>query len=292
MLSISEPFKQVDFSGLPELSRFPARDGVMLAFRAYPAQGPARGSVVLIHGSSANSASMHVLAKALAASGYAAYALDVRGHGASGRRGTIAYVGQLEDDLDDFMAAVRPVGPATLTGFSSGGGFVLRFAGGARQKLFANYLLLSPFLNRLSPTYRPDAGGWVKVGVPRILGIALLDAVGLHFCDDMAVTRFALDPRVKADLTASYSYSLALNFQPQRDFRANIRAAGQPMALLAGQSDEVFHTDRFAGVFQAEGKPIPVRLLPGIGHIALTLDPAAVRAAVEMVRTLDGAAPK
>jgi hypothetical protein len=59
------------------------------------------------------------------------------------------------------------------------------------------------------------------------------------------------------------------------------------MALLAGQNDEVFHTDRFAEVFQAEGKSLPVRLLPGLGHIALTLDPAGVQAAVEAVGSLD-----
>jgi alpha-beta hydrolase superfamily lysophospholipase len=132
----------------------------------------------------------------------------------------------------------------------------------------------------------------VKVGVPRILAISLLHGVGLHFCDGLAVTRFALDPAAKAILTPAYTYALAMNFQPQRDYRANIRAAGQPMALLAGQDDEVFHSDRFAEVFQAEGKSVPVRLLPGIGHIGLTLDPAAVQAAVETVRILDGGAPK
>jgi pimeloyl-ACP methyl ester carboxylesterase len=40
---------------------------------------------------------MHELAKAFAAAGYAAYALDIRGHGDSGDKGKIAYVGQLED---------------------------------------------------------------------------------------------------------------------------------------------------------------------------------------------------
>jgi non-heme chloroperoxidase len=39
--------------------------------------------------------------------GVTAYALDVRGHGASGRRGDIDYIGQLDDDLADFMAQIR-----------------------------------------------------------------------------------------------------------------------------------------------------------------------------------------
>jgi len=46
----------------------------------------------------ARSTSMHSLAKDLSTAGYEAYALDIRGHGESGEKGRVAYVGQLEDD--------------------------------------------------------------------------------------------------------------------------------------------------------------------------------------------------
>src|SRR5215470_3550332 len=110
MGSISDPFESVNFSDLPPLSSFTARDGTKLAYRFYPsaATTAGEGSVVLIHGSSATSSSMHPMAKALSAAGYRVYALDIRGHGASGRKGQIAYIGQLEDDLVDFLHAVLP----------------------------------------------------------------------------------------------------------------------------------------------------------------------------------------
>ena len=124
MSSINDPFKNVDFSDLPERSHFTARDGAKIAFRAYPAIGDAiKGSVVLVHGSSASSSSMHVMAKSFAAAGYAAYALDIRGHGQSGAKGHIAYIGQLEEDMEDFVRAIKLAQPSTLVGFSSGGGF-------------------------------------------------------------------------------------------------------------------------------------------------------------------------
>jgi hypothetical protein len=41
MSSINDPFKDVDFSDLPERSHFTARDGAKVAFRAYPAAGDA-----------------------------------------------------------------------------------------------------------------------------------------------------------------------------------------------------------------------------------------------------------
>ncbi|ABO89729.1 Alpha/beta hydrolase fold protein [Aeromonas salmonicida subsp. salmonicida A449] len=179
MASISNPFKTLDWSGLPSPARYKARDGAELAYRHYaPAAKDVRGSVVLVHGSSASSQSMHILASAFSQAGYGAYTLDIRGHGESGQRGTIAYIGQLEDDLEDFSAAVTPSQPATLAGFSSRGGFVLRVAGGSRQTLFDNYLLLSPYLGPTAANYRPNSGGWVSVGLPRLIALSMLN--GLH----------------------------------------------------------------------------------------------------------------
>mgnify|MGYP003509753687 CR=1 FL=1 len=227
-------------------------------------------------------------AKALFAAGYAAYALDMRGHGASGTKGQIDHVGQLEDDIEDFMRVLQPVRPATLIGFSSGGGFVLRFAADARQRLFDNYLLLSPFISQDAPTYRPNSGGWVSVGVPRVVGLSLLNAVGVHALNTLPVTRFALNDYGMTHLTPAYSFALASNFRPSTDWRANIQAATRPMALLAGSDDEAFHADRFAAVFAEAGRPIEVTLLPGVGHIGLTLEPAAAQAVVTAVEKLNG----
>jgi non-heme chloroperoxidase len=292
MASINNPFKDVNFSDLPQVSYFTARDGTKLAFRAYLAgDGSAKGSVVLVHGSSAGSSSMHVMAKGFAAAGYAVYALDVRGHGASGAKGRIAYVGQLEDDMEDFVRSVRLGLPSTLVGFSSGGGFVLRFAGSPRQKLFSNYLLLSPFLSQDAATSRPSSGGWVSVGVPRIIAISVLNGFGIRAFNDLPVTRFALTEEARKFLTPQYSFALAVNFGPERDYQANIRAVRQPLRVLAGQNDEVFYPDQFASVFKAAGKDVPVTLLPAIDHISLTLNPAAIQAATATVESMDQERP-
>ncbi len=138
MGSIIDPFSSVDFSDLPQLSRFTARDGTKLAYRSYAlaTSAPGEGSVVLIHGSSATSSSMHPMAKELSAAGFTTYALDIRGHGGSGDKGQIGYIGQLEDDLTDFMRAVSPPAPVTLAGFSSGGGFAL--PAGSFSRLFVS----------------------------------------------------------------------------------------------------------------------------------------------------------
>ena len=289
MASINAPFRSVDFSDLPRLSTFRAVDGTALAYREYAPTGAARaGSVTLVHGSSASSNSMHPLAKALSAAGYRVYALDMRGHGASGSRGRIDHVGQLESDVEGFVRAVRPPAPRMLAGFSAGGGFVLRFAGSERHQLFGSYLLLSPFVSQDAANYRPDSGGWVSVGLPRVLGLAALNAIGVRAFNNLTVTRFALNDEARKFLTPEYDFNLAMNFRPHLDYQANLRRVTAPVAIVAGASDEAFYTEKLESVVRGAGKDWAVQLLPGVDHVGLTLRPEATAVIVAQTHRLQG----
>jgi pimeloyl-ACP methyl ester carboxylesterase len=193
--------------------------------------------------------------------------------------------------MQDFVHAVKLAQPSTLIGFSSGGGFVLRFAGGPRQEPFSNYLLLTPFISQDAATSRPDNGGWASVGVPRIIVLSFINGFGVHAFNDLPVIRFALSKENAKFLTPEYSFALAQNFRPERDYQANIRAVRQPLRVLVGQNDEVYFADKFASVFKGAGKDIPVTILPGIDHISLTLNPAAIQAAVNTVEDMDHERP-
>ena len=285
--TINDPFKSVDYSNLPSLKTYKGGDATDLYYREYEAVGgPTKGSAVLVHGSSADSTSLHPMAQALAKAGFRVFALDVRGHGSSGRKGQIDYIGQLEFDLEAFVKSVRPPSPSTLVGFSSGGGFVLRIAGSQRQSSFQSFLLLSPFLGSQSPSQRPNSGGWVSVGMPRLLGILFLNSVGIKSFNSLPVTRFALSEEAKTFLTPEYGYNLTINFAPNREFMNDIRASNGRVAILAGKEDEAFFTDAFEAIVQRSGKSWPVTLLPGIGHIPLTLDPNALDAIVREISQL------
>src|SRR5262249_6115361 len=92
----------------PSPRQFRARDGASLQYYAYPA-GSERVAV-LIHGSAGPATTMHALAESLRAAGVTAYVPDIRGHGGSGRRGDIDYIGQLDDDLADFVGQLGAAG--------------------------------------------------------------------------------------------------------------------------------------------------------------------------------------
>ena len=159
LASIAEPFRKIDFRDLPPVQTTPARDKTPIAFRMWNAAAPGAPErvVIAIHGSSASSASLHALGKALRAEALTVYAPDIRGHGGTGRRGDIDYADQLDDDLADFVALVRNRHPATrvvMLGFSSGGGFVLHAAATPIGAEFERAVLVSPMLGPRAPTVR------------------------------------------------------------------------------------------------------------------------------------------
>jgi non-heme chloroperoxidase len=271
---------------LPPVIRFRARDGTMLAYRAYPAS--AHRAAVLVHGSSGSSASVHGFAKALQAGGISVFAPDIRGHGASGRNGDIDYVGQLEDDLVDLLAALGPMpagGKRVLVGHSSGGGFVLRVAGGPAGDRFDGYLMIAPYLRHDAPTMRPNAGGWAAPYLPRIVGLSALSAVGLHWFEGLPVVAFAITPQdLNPNRTVRYSYRLWVNFAPHRDWRGDIRNIRKPAMVLVGDKDELFIADQYVPTFRALRVDISVEVLTNLDHMGPVVRPEG-RAAV--VKALD-----
>jgi len=290
LTSVSATARAVDRSDMPGIERFHARDGTELAYRHYPARGPASGQIaVAVHGSSGSSVAVHALAKALAARGVDTYAPDIRGHGASGTRGDIAYLGQLEDDLADFVAEIRkanPTAPLTLIGHSSGGGFALRIAASPIQNLFVRTVLLAPYLGYDAPSSRRDAGGWASPDLPRFLGLTVLRRLGIFCCESLPTIAFAVGPHTSAILASTYSYRLMRNFGTTPDYRGDLAAAGKPVALFAGAVDELMFPDKFR---EAVGARVPVRLIEGVNHMGIVSDPAAVSVIADDVAKAGGA---
>ena len=207
--SISETVGRVDRSTMPALQRFSARDGTELAYRHYPARATPVGKIaILVHGSSGSSVAVHALADGLAAHGIDTFAPDIRGHGGSGTRGDIGYLGQLEDDLADLVTEVRksvPAQPIVLLGHSAGGGFALRAASAPIQELFARTILLSPYLGYDAPTNRDNSGGWASPDIPRILALGLLSRIGVSCCEALPALAFAVRPNSEKYVASTYS---------------------------------------------------------------------------------------
>jgi non-heme chloroperoxidase len=281
--AVAAPIRKIDFSRLPAVEYYSARDGSKLAYRKYLTQN-AKQVVVLVHGSGGSSRGAHPLAEYLQKQGMSVYAPDIRGHGYSGRRGDIDYIGQLENDMEDFVNGVVKQHDALLAGFSSGGGFVLRLAAGPKQVLFARYLLLSPFIAYNSPTVKPNSGGWVSASTKRIMGILLLGPAGKILFGHLPVITFAIDPERAQYQTAHYSFNLLMNYSPHFNYKSDISSVKRPLTVIAGEKDELFNAYAFGPLF-TESKPgTKVIIVPDTGHITLTTTIPGMTAIAKAVR--------
>jgi pimeloyl-ACP methyl ester carboxylesterase len=276
--SLSHSIERLAAMRFPAAHHVTARDGTPLAFRKYPVAG-ARQVAVLVHGSIHDSRTMHSVGVLLAMQGVAAYALDVRGHGGSGRRGDIDYIGQLEDDLVDLVAHIRaehPEARLALVGHSAGGGFALRFAGGPHADLFDRYVSVAPFLHHAGAMVRKEAAAWAVAAVPRFTALCYLNASGLSLMQRLPVLLCAVPSG--SDCTESYSFRLAMNFRPQLDWQAGVRAIRAKTTVLIGEADELFNAEAYTGLLSGLNDQVAVQVLKAVDHTSICMKASAVMA--------------
>jgi len=139
-----------------------------------------QSSVVLLHGSSASSSSHALMAKGLPPLAMQLTRWTSADTANQAPKATSPYIGQLEDDLEDFVHSTKLAQPSTLADSLPAADLSFRFAGSPRQELFSNYLLLSPWISQDAATLRPGSGGWATVGVPRIIAIACSTGLEWH----------------------------------------------------------------------------------------------------------------
>jgi non-heme chloroperoxidase len=281
----------VDYQDIPPLNTFTARDGRELPYRHYP--GPFNRILILLHGSGWHSQYLMPLARFISGEGLAqVYTPDLRGHGLNPeRRGDVDYIGQLEDDLADFIAFVLKNDPGRrviLGGHSSGGGLAIRFAGSRYRYLVDAFMLLSPFLKYNAPTMRPNCGGWARPYIRPIIGLTMLNNVGIRWLNDRPVIDFNMPEEARDGTeTLSYSYRLNASYAP-RNYKKDMSAITQPLLVAVGTADDAFFADRFEPVI-SRFSSAEVRLLEGVSHMGVITSPAVHPAVREWIQGLDKA---
>lgn len=275
----------------PPLATVRARDGAPLAYRLYP--GPsdrvADRVVVLVPGSTANSRDMADVAQALQTAGATVYAIDLRGHGGSGRaNGQVGYIGQLDDDLADLLEATgldRPGRQRTLAGYSAGGGLVLRIASGPRRGLFDSYLAIAPYVSNDFDVRRGGGNGWVTLARPRLFALGLLDAIGLPWFQDLPVARYARACVPDARCTPAYSYKLRRSLALETSWQDAMARIDRPTRIVTDPADLAYTLRQHGGGPPPPNPLVATTLLDG-EHADMIHAPDALAAIASAWRTL------
>jgi len=259
------------------LQSVPMRDGYPLQVRTYGGADDVP-LLVLVHGSGWHGQQFDALGTALQGSADVIVP-DLRGHGtAPGRRGDVDYIGQLEDDMADLITAVaKPGQKVIMAGHSSGGGLVVRFAGGAHGGMLDGAVLLAPFLKHDAPTMRENAGGWNHVLIRRMIGLGILNTFRITALNYMPVVQFnmpqaVLEGPLGDTATTAYSYRLNTSFAPRSAYLDDV-AALPKFVLLAGGADEAFISSQFAPTMGAVTDKGRYDMILGATHLGLVDDP-------------------
>jgi len=264
-----------DYSSLPELKSFTARDGTRLTYRHYSTVSDK--IVILLHGAGWHSRYFLPLAEFISSEGLAqVYTPDLRGHGLSpNKRGDVDYIGQFEDDLADLIAMIQKDNPNSMLimgGHSSGGGLAIRFAGSQYGQKAKAYLLMSPFLKYNAPTTRLNSGGFAKPYTGRIIGLAMLNNVGIRWFNYLTVMEFNMPERARDGTeTLSYSYRLTTAYAPH-DYKKDLNAITQPLLVVVGTKDETMIYCQYEPVI-SQFTSAQVKLLQGVTHMGLVVSP-------------------
>ncbi len=277
----------LDTSGLPELQHYTTRDGAALPYRHYPADTD--DVLILLHGSGYHSRYLLPLARFISENNFAQVVTpDLRGHGERPQiRGDIAYIRQYEDDLADLIAHIRQTNPAgriLMGGHSSGGGLALRFAGSQYGDEIAAYLLLAPYIAYNAPTIRPDAG-WATVHTGRIIGLTMLNNVGVRVFNDLPVIDFQMPESARdGSETLQYSFRLNTGYAPE-NYKKALASIQQPFLLLVGAEDELFYAAQYAPLL-AEYTQADVVVIDGLAHMDIAVSDQTHRFLREWFATL------
>ena len=288
---------RVDYATLPDLQSYTTRDRSKLQVRFYESSAASDKVLILLHGSGWHSMQFHSLADALSKSGTAhVFAPDLRGHGfAPEQRGDVSYIGQLEDDVADLIVVAKaqfPQANIIVGGHSSGGGLAVRFAGGEHGDLADGTILLAPYLQHNAPTTRANSGGWARPLTQHIIGLTMLNNIGIRWFNGLTVIQFnmpqsVLDGALGHTATTAYSYRLNTSFAPRRNYGRDLSAMTQPFLLVAGLEDESFIAEAYEPTMSQFTDSGSYALLPDLGHINLLTAPEATAIVTNWLVNLD-----
>ena len=247
-----------------EVQHVAARDGTPLALRHWAVEsGEPWASLVLVHGLAEHSGRYEHVGRQLAEAGIDAWALDLRGFGASGGpRASVDRWSQLHDDVEARVVAVRsmePGRPVVLFGHSLGGlislGYVLD--GRARPDLL---VLSAPAVDAEIPRSQRILIAVLSRIAPGVLIPNGVDVDALS-SDPEVRGRYLSDPLNQHRSTARFARA---GLAEQQRVAASLHRLSIPTLVVHGGDDALVPP---AASVPLEGMPgVTRRVYPGFRH--------------------------
>jgi len=274
---------------------FEMDDGVKIYASKYA--HPSKIKVILLHGVMGSSYNFNRMAGFLRQALQAEiWAMDFRGHGNSeGIPGDVPAIDQYAKDLKQVIQAIREGNPAyriIVAGHSMGGGIALRHQMLTDHARVDGYLLFAPHLGHDAPTLlnaqpaecgpegqfpeKPVQEPFLKIHIERLIGISLLNEMGIHDYDSLPVLFFNVpEDSPLRNYTFRSNYSMA----PQ-EYKKALNALDVPTLIIAGSEDEAFSARHYRPAVQGYDL-IEMVIVEGASHNGIRQHPMAINTARE-----------
>ncbi|ACA19533.1 alpha/beta hydrolase fold [Methylobacterium sp. 4-46] len=294
--------RQVEARYPPAGRRVALAGGALAVLEAGPGEGrPSRGTVVLLHGASANGMDpMQAFGRRLAGDGFRVLAFDRPGFGWSDRiAGSAAASPAVQARLIAEALGALAVGPATIVGHSWSGALAATLALDHPERV-SGLVLLAPALYPWPGGAVPGYAGWYR-SVPGRALLALAThtvaaPLGLSYLDRFAAAVFRPDPlppgyvdEARVPLVLRPATFLA-NLQDLDGLYGFLAAQSPrypeiavPTTIVAGDADPVVRTPVHAEPMARAVPGARLVVLPGIGHMLHYTATDAVVAEIEAV---------
>ena len=227
----------------------PAASLSVSVLEPHDAEEPPRGTILVLHGMGARSAWMHGKADALAAHGYRAVLVDLRGHGASS--GSLLTYGlrearDLSYVVDELEARNLLSGRLGVMGISYGAASGLHLA--AIDRRVAAVVAIAPFSDM-----RSEVSHYVRtIGLP---------GVGPFLAEE--TIQDAVDEAGEIG-----------GFDPDRaDAALAMRQTNAAVLLIHGRADLIIPDEHSQRLHEAAPDRSELMLLPASGHVTIWVDP-------------------
>ncbi|WP_163536099.1 alpha/beta fold hydrolase [Gracilibacillus sp. YIM 98692] len=259
---------------------FFARDGEKLHYQVYSAAS-SNHVMILLHGISEDHKYLKGLAEPIAERNLATvYTPDLRGYGDHAKRkGDVDYIGQHEDDLEDFIQHIKKKhkNPTiTLAGHSAGGGTVLRLSEHPSSSEIDRYLLLAPFIHHSAPTVpKKNEKSYGKANLGRLIPLFILNGFGIRKWNHWIVyeSNKPVEKRHGSE-TLALSHRLFVSRYPEK-YKQVIANMKKPTLVLVGEHDQEFIPDAFEPLFRENNKA-ETHVLKDTNHDGIIKDPQTI----------------
>jgi alpha-beta hydrolase superfamily lysophospholipase len=278
-----------DDSPLPRDISFQASDGYPFHVAVWPAGGPARAHVVVLHGVQSHSGWYHSLGRTLAAAGFDASFPDRRGSGPNERdRGHAPSGRRLVQDIAEWLEDLRkqqPGLPVVLSGISWGGKLVV-IAAAQHPGLIDGIALICPgLLPRVGVTRKEKLQiAWALLTNRRKLFPIPLSDPALFTTNPAAQQVIAADPHSLRQATAGL---LAASFFIDRRVQRAPRHVKQPALLMLAGQDRIVDNARTLDYFQRLASSDRELIEYPDGHHTLEFEPDPTRYAHDLIQWIE-----